>query len=74
MDENTEHEVMRFKWLADGCETWEAVIERLEEMKKEIQRLKKQGYVIDSSSDDYLFYYKPEMRKKRKVKTKESPS
>ncbi len=74
MCEDTEHEFMRFKWLADGCETWEAVIERLEEMKKEIQRMKEQGYVFDYSSDGYLFYYKPELRKKREVKTKESPS
>ena len=74
MCEDTEHEFMRFKWLADGCEIWDEVIERLEEMKKEIQRLKKQGCVIYSSSDDYLIYSKPEPRKKRKVKTKESLS
>lgn len=74
MGKDKEYEVMRFKWLTDGCKTWDEAIERLEEMKKEIQRLKEQGYAIFSSSEDYLIYFKPELRKKREVKTKESLS
>lgn len=55
--EVSDDEVIRFKGLADGCKTWDAVIERLEEMKQEVQRLEEEGYVIKSSEDDYLFYY-----------------
>lgn len=51
-----EPELIRFKWLADGCETWDEVIERLEERIKEVKKLKEQGFIIESSHDDYLFY------------------
>jgi len=68
MGKDKEYEVMRFKWLADGCKTWDEAIERLEEMKKEIQSMKEQGYAIFSSSEDYLIYFKPELRKKREVR------
>lgn len=62
MSKDTDN-IMRFKWLADGCKTWDAVIKRLEERKQEVQNLKKQGYVIESSRDDYLHYYKSSINK-----------
>jgi len=51
-------EIIRFKGLVDGCETWEEVIEVLEEMVEEIKELASQGYRIVESHDDYLWYEK----------------
>jgi len=48
---------MRFKWLADGCKTWDEVIARLVSRINDIKELQARGATVDCEIfDDYLYY------------------
>lgn len=58
LDEFRKDDLMRFKWLAEECKTWDEVITNLEERIEVIKVLKAEGYEIGQNEDDYLFYQK----------------
>jgi len=54
--------IMRFKWLADGCESWEEVIKALRDRIKECERLADEGYRVVDSHDGYLTFESPDSK------------
>ncbi|MFX1563877.1 MAG: hypothetical protein ACFFDP_11300 [Promethearchaeota archaeon] len=66
IDEDDDHELraitehcLRFKWLADGCSTWDDVIESIKDFITHIQELKQLKAEILDNNSDYLFYRIP---------------
>lgn len=61
-DKSSESTVcIRCKWIADGAQTLDEVIEKLQEYICYIETLKADGYeLIDSMDDDYGFVRKVE--------------
>jgi hypothetical protein len=54
---------MRFKWLADGCETWDQVIAALKERICLVKQLRRQrAKILEPCRDDYLPYQIPSER------------
>ena len=52
--------IMRFKWLADDCHTWDEVIDALNDRIAYINDLKARGAeLVQNNNDDYLFYHIP---------------
>lgn len=49
-------ETMRFKWIAEGCTTWDEIIARLKQRIAEIEKLRDQGAQIVENSEDYIYY------------------
>lgn len=49
-------EIIRGKWMLDGCKTLDEVIERLEIVKQSIKEMKEEGWELeDKIDDDYGF-------------------
>ena len=57
-------EFLRFKCIADGCETWEEVIKALENGIQFVTELKELGCKITSNQCDWLFYSIPKGKSK----------
>ncbi|MFX1577984.1 MAG: hypothetical protein ACFFCF_12565 [Promethearchaeota archaeon] len=51
--------VLRFRWLADGCQTWDDVIRAIQEQIDFIETLDTQNAQIIQNDSDYLFYTVP---------------
>ena len=52
-------EILRFKWIADDCKTWDEVIEELRKNIEFVTKLKGLGCEILDSADGYLHYTVP---------------
>jgi len=61
-------DLIRFKWLADDCKTWDEVIEALKARIELIKYLKELGCKILQNDNDYLFYSIPKKRVKEYCK------
>lgn len=53
------HHIMRFKWLADDCHTWDDMIQALKDRITFIQDLKSSGAEILDNNNDHIFYEIP---------------
>jgi nitrogenase subunit NifH len=51
---------IRFKWLADGCKTWDDIVIALSNKSDDIKYLKNIGSKIIQNEDDYLYFDIPE--------------
>lgn len=55
-EEEDDSEIIRAKWLYDGCKTLDEIIERLEGQIEYINKLKSENWeLIDKVNDDYGF-------------------
>jgi hypothetical protein len=57
--EQVRSHVLRFKWLADGCQTWDEVITAIQEYIDFIKNLDAQKARIIQNDSDYLYYTIP---------------
>jgi len=60
--ESEDDEIIRAKWMFDGCATLDAIIKRLQEHIVYIEELKSEGWQLTGPvEDDYGFMKKPKV-------------
>ena len=60
--ESEDDEIIRAKWMFDGCSTLDAIIKRLQEHIVYIEELKSEGWQLTGPvEDDYGFMKKPKV-------------
>lgn len=61
-DDDEDDEIIRAKWMFDGCATLDAIIKRLQEHIVYIEELKSEGWQLTGPvEDDYGFMKKPKV-------------